>query len=191
MRRLIQTKYPVNAKDEHFAGFDLSLTASGIVILDAAGNVKERHVIKVKTKGVERLDDIQKAIRSIIAIYNIRLICIEGYATGAIGKTYNIGELGGVIRLLLYRKGIKYFDPKPTQLKKFATGKGGGDGASKDQVTLNVYKKWDFEAKDNNEADAYVLCRIAMALCGKEKDLTSYQKEIVAQIKSANKDMGD
>ena len=191
MRRPLMTNYPVNAKDEHFAGFDLSLTASGIVILDAAGNVKERHIIKVKTRGAERLDDIQKAIRSIIAIYNIRLVCIEGYATGAIGKTYNIGELGGVIRILLYRKGIPYFDPKPTQLKKFATGKGGGDGASKDQVTLHVFKKWDFEAKDNNEADAYVLCRIAMALCGKDSDLTPYQKEVIAQIKSMKKNMED
>jgi crossover junction endodeoxyribonuclease RuvC len=168
----------------HYAGFDLSLTASGIVILDYYGNVKESHVIKVKSKGSERLDDIQKLIRSIISRYNIELVCIEGYATGAVGKTYHIGELGGVIRLLLHRMKIPYIDPKPTQVKKYATGKGGGEGGSKDQVTLHVFKKWNFEAKDNNEADAYVLARIALALCDRDCGLASYQKEVIAQIQN-------
>lgn len=176
--------YPKNAGDTHFGGFDLSLTASGIVILDSAGNVKERHVIKVKSKGAERLDEIQKQIRAIISMYNIKLVCIEGYATGAIGKTYNIGELGGVIRLLLFRQHIPYIDPKPTQVKKFATGKGGGDGGSKDQVTLHVFKNWNFEAKDNNEADSYCLARIALALNGHGGKLTKEQQEVIYQIQN-------
>ena len=171
-------------RPEYYAGFDLSLTASGIVVLDSTGKVVSRNVIKVKSKGAERLNDIQKLIRSIISPYDIKLVCIEGYAMGAMGKTYNIGELGGVIRLLLFRQEIVYSEIPPTQVKKFATGKGGGEGGSKDQVTLHVFKKWGFEAVDNNEADAYALARIALALCGKDSNLVSYQKEVIAQIQN-------
>lgn len=181
----VMSRRPIKQPSEKFyAGFDLSLTASGIVVLDSTGKVVSRNVIKVKSKGSERLNDIQKLIRSIISPYDIELVCIEGYATGAIGKTYHIGELGGVIRLLLHRIEIPYIDPKPTQVKKYATGKGGGEGGSKDQVTLQVFKKWNFEAVDNNEADGYVLARIALALCGKDTNLVSYQKEVVAQIQN-------
>jgi len=173
---------PTNSKESHYAGFDLSLTASGIVVLDSKGNVKERTVIKVKTRAEERLDDILREIRSIISTYHIKLVCIEGYATGAMGKTFHIGELGGVVRHFLYKMKIPYIDPKPTQVKKYATGKGGGEGGSKDQVTLHVFKNWNFEATDNNEADAYVLARIALGLTGHDKNLKKYQQEVIDQI---------
>lgn len=165
-----------------FAGFDLSLTASGVVILNTDGEIKERHVISFpKLRAEERLNAIQQEIRSVISMYKLKLVCIEGYATGAVGKTYHIGELGGVIRLLLYRLKIPYKDPKPTQVKKFATGKGGGEGGSKDQVTMHCFKNWNFEAKDNNEADAFVLAQICRGLCGHGK-WNAHQKEVIEQI---------
>lgn len=164
-------------------GFDLSLTSTGVVILDDSGIVKERHVVSFpKLRGAERLHHIYCKIKKIISNYELKLVCIEGYSMGSKGKTYHIGELGGLIRWLLYRHGIKYVEPKPTQLKKYATGKGGGVGGSKDQVTLFCFKNWNFEATDNNEADAMVLAQIALALTTGNTKLTQAQTQVIKTI---------
>ena len=172
------------SSNECVAGFDLSLTATGVVILSLTGRVLKRQIIKPKVFGAERLNYIQKEIRALMSGLNIKLVCIEGYSTGSTnGKTFHIGELGGVVRLLLYRQGIKYMDPKPTQLKKFATGMGGGPNGSKDQVTMFAYKDWGFQPTDNNEADAFILAQIALGLIGKpSKPLKKYQKEVIGVI---------
>lgn len=165
-----------------FAGFDLSLTASGIVILNSKGEVKERHVIKSKLRGQERLEEILNKIKAIIEPYNIQLVCIEGYAMGGVGRVFDIAELGGIVKFHLYQIKQAFCTPTPTQVKKYATGKGGGPNAGKDQVTMHVFKNWGFEAVDNNEADAYVLSRIALALSGFDTTLKAYQKEVIEQI---------
>lgn len=168
---------------ELVAGFDLSLTASGIVLLDMNGNIIIRRVIKVKSRGSERLHDIQNEIRAIIEKRSIKLVCIENYSFGSRNNREIMGELGGVIRLLLYRKNIDFLTPTPGQVKKFATGSGNGDETTKEKVMMNVFKIWGFEAKDNNEADAYTLARIALAIVQKNEivdyKLLKHQKEVV------------
>lgn len=168
--------------ESNFCGLDLSLTASGIIVLNKNGEIKERKVISFpKLKGPERLNAIVNAIRTITSGYNIQLVCIEGYAMRALGKTYNIGELGGVVRLMLWRLHIPYLEPPPQRVKKFATGKGGGEGGSKDQVTMFAYKHWDFQAVDNNEADAFVLAQMARGISG-FGEWNAYQKEVIKEI---------
>lgn len=175
------TTMPIDPKEDHYIGLDLSLTASGVVVLNAGGTVKEHHVIKVKTKGVERLNNIQGEIRSIIGMYNIKRVCIEEYAFGAQGKTFHIGELGGVVKLLLYRMKVRHEGVPPTVLKKFTTGKGGGEGANKDQMTLYAFKNWAFTGVDNNEVDAFCLARFAMALEGLGGPFNKTQTETITQ----------
>ena len=59
-------------------------------------------------------------------------------------------------------------------LKKYVTGK--GQGVKKNQILLNVYKKWGVEFMDDNAADSYALARIAAGMA----DL-SYEKEIITK----------
>lgn len=40
----------------------------------------------------------------------------------------------------------------------------------------NVYKRWDVDASNNNEADAYVLSRLGHCLCYPET-YTEFQRE--------------
>ena len=168
-----------------FAGLDLSLTASGVVILDSAGGLVARHVVKPTTRGVQRLKDIQIAFRKIISSHAISHAYIEGYAMGVDPMaSLKIAEAGGVIRVLLHDAQIPFIDTiKPSQVKKFATGAGGGAAGSKDQVTMFVYKDWGFQAADNNEADAYVLARIGMALHG-YGELDKTKKEVISAIQN-------
>ena len=46
---------------------------------------------------------------------------------------------------------------KPTQIKKFITGRG---NAKKDVIIREVYKRWGFETDDHNIADAYGLAQM-------------------------------
>jgi hypothetical protein len=66
----------------------------------------------------------------------------------------------------------------PTSLKKYVTGK--GQGTSKSQILLNVYKKWGAEFTDDNAADSYGLAHI---VSGKAK--LSYEKEVYDKLNSA------
>ena len=170
----------------YFAGFDLSLSSTGLVILNQKGEVVERKVIKPKSLGVERLQFIQNEIRIVITKYKPELVCIEGYAAGKNMEAYaRQAELGGVVKLMLYRMGITYNDAiKPTQVKKFATGAGGGIAGSKDQVTMFVYKDFGFQAIDNNEADAYCIAQIALALNGLCTQMNKNRNEVLNAIKN-------
>jgi len=183
MPRTVNTSRPTRP-EVCFAGFDLSLTASGIIVLNSKGEVKERHVIKSKLKGQERLEEILNRIKAIIEPYNIQLVCVEGYAMGGMGRVFDIAELGGIVKFHLYQSKQTFLTPTPTQVKKYATGKGGGPNAGKDQVTMHVFKNWYFEAVDNNEADSYVLARISLALSGFDTALKAYQKEVIDQIQN-------
>jgi Holliday junction resolvasome RuvABC endonuclease subunit len=173
---------------QFFVGLDLSLTSTGLVILDENGVVQEAASISFpKLKGAERLNAIQNEIRSMLSgysnqVHHIKMIVIEGYAMHGIGKTFHIGELGGVVRLLLWRMKHPYIEVPPTQLKSFVTGKGAGDGASKDMMILNLFKQFNFEAGNNDIADAYGLARIAMAVSGHIEGLKKQQLEVIEKV---------
>ncbi len=143
-----------------FMGLDLSLAGTGIVVIDESFNVLEAITIKTKLRGIPRLNFIACEIIELIEKHSIATVAMEGYSMGSrTGQAFSIGELGGVVKWMLrYQEAIT--DPvivAPTQLKKFITGKG---NAPKDQIMMNVLKRWGYEASDNNVADAYGLARI-------------------------------
>jgi crossover junction endodeoxyribonuclease RuvC len=153
-------------------GLDLSLTASGIYCDTCGGSI-----FKTKLRGMERL----QAIRDEVVKHALHsdIILVEGYAFGARGNAmFSIGELGGVIRLALYELSKPYIEIAPTQLKKFATGKG---NANKDEVIAAAIRKFNFQGTDNNEADAYVLNRIGNSHYN-GSIRTSVQQEVVDKI---------
>jgi hypothetical protein len=91
------------------------------------------------------------------------------------------GELGGMVKLEL--KHWFYNEPNagypliipPSVLKKYVTGK--GTGVQKNQILLNVYKKWGVEFNDDNAADSYALARLAAGMAE-----TAYEKAIIKQV---------
>jgi hypothetical protein len=104
---------------------------------------------------------------------------MEGYAYNST-MAHMAGELGGLVKMELrswfYDSEAKYpFIVAPAMLKKYITGK--GTGVQKNQILLNVYKKWGIEFNDDNAADSYGLARIAAGM----GDLT-YEKEIIKKL---------
>ena len=92
-------------------------------------------------------------------------VVVEGYAFGANGNVFNIGENCAVMKYMLYQRGIKVDTPSPGTIKKFFTGKG---NATKEfmvwtfeqKTSIDLYKAFNREALGGpmtDIADAYAM----------------------------------
>lgn len=164
----------------YYIGIDPSLTGCAVAVIDDTGKLIDSQRFENKLRGVERLIFIRSKVRHILNTYgkDIKDIGIEGYARGAMNRREEAGELGGILRVLIYENDLSYIDIAPSQLKKFATGKG---NTQKDHVLLAVYKKWGIEFKSNDEADAFVAAQIVRAMMEPVEALV-YEKEVLKKL---------
>jgi len=113
----------------------------------------------------------------------VQMTCIEDYFTPSnrqqIGAAIKLVALGTMMRMALYDAGMPFYVVAPSQIKKFATGKGTGQ---KSIVVREVYKRWGIDAKDDNQADASVLAYMAEAIAMPSDSLPKYQQETIAKI---------
>jgi Holliday junction resolvasome RuvABC endonuclease subunit len=160
-------------------GIDQSYSGFGMTAIDDH-NDYYTEVHKLEGTGVERLAKARIIVINFVLNFEVKAIAMEGYAFGS--QMANMaGELGGVVKLALY----EYFtEPElayplivpPTSLKKYITGKG---RVEKNQILLQVYKKWDVEFNNDNAADSYGLARIAA-----NKHDFEYEKEVYDKLTS-------
>jgi crossover junction endodeoxyribonuclease RuvC len=163
-------------------GLDQSLSCSGWVALTAEG-VRECGTVTPQKGllGAERLEWIYQRVQYIIECSEPSVIVLEGYSMGLSGgMVFQLGELGGVLRLLFHRASIPLLVIPPSSLKKFASNSG---KAQKDEVRLGVYKQWGFEHHSNDVVDAYALARIGLAYLGEWEPEHQYQRELIAKLK--------
>lgn len=142
-------------------GLDLSLTSTGISI---DGSTR---AITSKYKEVQRLRDIRDQLLDILFRSEIQGAIIEGYAFSARNsQSHKIGELGGVVRLLLHEMMIPFVDVPPTSRAKFATGRG---NAAKTEVISAVSARtgliWSGRSADD-ECDAWLLEEMGLQAIG-------------------------
>jgi Holliday junction resolvasome RuvABC endonuclease subunit len=161
------------AGSSHFyLGIDQSYTGFAI-----CAYLEEKYYIEVyksNNKGIRRLMDIQNFVYEWMGHKNIKDVAMEGYAMGAMGKVFHLGELGGMVKLALAAHDLYPLIIPPTTLKKYVTGSGTGQ---KNQMILHTYKKWGQTFTDDNACDAYGLAR----LCSGDGRL-AYEKTIYQQV---------
>lgn len=75
---------------------------------------------------------------------NTDLIGIEDYSMGSKGKVFNIAENCGILKYLLFTKGISFKTVAPTVVKKYATGKG---NATKDKMVEQFFSDTGIDLK--------------------------------------------
>lgn len=160
-------------------GIDPSLTSTGVVVLEN-GNLILHETLEVKEKGIARLLTLQNILQNKLQLFSPSLVVVEGYAFARSNQAHQMGELGGMIRMLLTQKQVPWLEVAPSQAKKFATGKG---NAAKELILMNVLKRWGVEFDSSDEADAFVLAKIGQAVLGDIKGLTQEQVKIVKTIK--------
>lgn len=152
-------------------GIDPSLTCTGVVVIGPPRHEGQESVFAtvIKTKAGEdiiwRIDHIAGEIIELVLLHRPELICVEGLAFGARGKSMlDLAGLHYIIRRDLMRHRVEVVPPQA--LKKFVTGKG---NSKKDQMKLAVYKKWGVEFPTTDETDAYALAQWGQALLRGEK----------------------
>lgn len=173
-------------KSNIVVGLDLSLTSTGVVVLSGKEIIKQE-VVRSSPVGplpvdeAKRLNDIAEKVLSLVPD-DAQLVAIEGIAF-MISKTTALVQLAAInflIRIGLWKRGIKFIIVSPPTLKKFVTGKG---VAQKDIMMLETYKRWNVSLTDNNICDAYGLARISLAILNPDDIIESTQKEVISLLK--------
>lgn len=136
---------------------DLSLTRTGYALgLEDFGTLEPA---KMQT-GIGRIDWIMRQAIELATVNLVDLVAIEGYAMGKMtSHAHAQGELGGLIRWALTRKGIPYVEIPPSNAKKYATGKG---NANKEAVLAEAIRRLGYSGSSNDVADALWLWAMTM-----------------------------
>lgn len=168
-------------------GIDQSLTGFALTIL----NVDDPShyitwVFKSQYRGVKRLSDIGGWLVDKIELvkdHYIQDIAMEGTVLAS-HSALVLGELAATVKLTLWDYFIDFDHQEhlrvplqipPMTLKKYAAGKG---NAKKQEMLMQIYKRWGIEFNDDNAADSYALARLASGAA-----LGPIEEAIVEQIK--------
>jgi len=167
-------------------GIDQSLTGFAVTILDVENPMNyDTSVYKSPYSGIQRLVDISDWLTGTFEHFKENTyvdVAMEGTVLAS-HSALVLGELSAVVKLTLW----DYFDfsktPNlktplqipPMTLKKYATGKG---TAKKQEMLLQMYKRWGVEFNDDNAADSYALARLAAGIATSE-----IETQILEQIK--------
>jgi Holliday junction resolvasome RuvABC endonuclease subunit len=170
-----------------YLGIDQSLRCSGVAVIGKSQELLYVGTITPgKLTGAPRLGYIRSALRDVLAANpEIEYAAIEGYSYGSgAGRTFELGEVGAVMKLALFDAGIPYLTVSPAGLKQFVAGNGHSDKERMREFTL---RKWgiDFEDRDD-ECDAYGLAHVARSVhLGVGK--TRAELEVVKKLKNTDK----
>lgn len=175
-------------------GIDQSLTGFALSAVSIEDPSKHTTwVYKSKESGVRRLADIrwwmESKFDSLDSSGNrVMEIAMEGTVLAS-HSALVLGELAGMVKLICW----DYFDgmlnsrtPYPPHLrvpmqippmtvKKFAAGKG---NAKKQEMLLQIYKRYGLEFNNDNAADAYCIGRMATG-----RSIDAVEEAIIEQLK--------
>jgi hypothetical protein len=148
-----------------YFGIDQSMTGTGIACFDDQGALVATDLFSTKPP-VQPMDEVLRITSLFASCYNFinghsqgkpSCIIMEDFAFSQANQMALLGGLGWHFRIMLAQTTFHFGTCGTGTLKKVATGSGNGD---KTAVALGVYKRWQFEGKDDNVTDAYVLGKI-------------------------------
>jgi crossover junction endodeoxyribonuclease RuvC len=153
-------------KTKKVIGLDIS-TCTGLSVVGMGKLVHHVEAISFKKlTGCPRIHAIAGRIISCISEHDPEFVVIEDYAVSRFGGSAIVSiSIGSVIRFLMWQNEIPYLEVSPTALKKFVTGKG---NAKKDQMILEVYKRYGFTSATNDIADAVGLGMFGLCAAGEK-----------------------
>lgn len=160
---------------KYVIGIDPSLTGAAVVVCKITKGKPKfirfryatcfKRTTRQKQTVFQRLAIIRCFVNRIVKNFPARLVLVEGYAYNKMQNRELMGEVGHAIRDIMWNNpgfAGPTIDVAPTQLKKYIAGQ--SNKVPKDKVMLNVYKKYNVEPEDNDEADAIVLAAMGYDL---------------------------
>jgi hypothetical protein len=148
---LIKCKKDFTEKNLTLA-IDPSRNSTGITISD--GSVTKSRAYKSKLiNGFSKVMFMEKSLLS--AIKNRKpFVIIEGYSYNSRYGREAAGELGGVLRRILYKKQLPLMTVSPLTVKAWIGAK------RKSQIMLEILSKYGVKINDEDAADSFVMCDI-------------------------------
>jgi len=141
-----------------FLGIDQSLNATGLCLIGEGGDVR---TVTTADPGDRRDGERLAHIRSVVdgMLLLVTAAAVEGYSYASVGRVFELGEVGGVIKALLAERRVPYVTVPPVLVKKFATGL----AFATKEAMLRAAATCGASVSNDNEADAFFLARIARA----------------------------
>lgn len=163
-------------------GIDQSLTGFGLSFINMAdATAYDVWVYTSPYSGVQRLADIRQWMVDKLRLsevgYRIHDVAMEGTVLAS-HSALVLGELAALVKLTLWDwdKTTPLQIP-PMTLKKYASGKG---TSKKQEMMMQIYKRWGAEIPDDNAADAYALARLAAGM-----NIDAIETAIIEQVKDS------
>jgi len=159
-------------------GLDIA-TKIGAALVDDSASVINASTITAAGEGHERLEALVGKVTNLLDVHAPHAVVVEDYGFANKHSLVKIVEVASLVRHELWLRGYAYTAVAPNALKKFVTGSG---SAKKDQIMLQVYKRWGFEAATDDEADAFGLAAIGLAKSGALAPVTKAQQEVIDRL---------
>ena len=184
--KLIEGK-PIPKDSKVTIGIDQSLTGFALTVLNIeAPEQFITWVYKSPYFGIERLADIRQWLQDNLDYaeehWTLEDTALEGTVLASHAALV-LGELSAVVRMAIFDH-FEEEDPRrfplkvpPMTLKKYAAGKG---NAKKQEMLLQIYKRWGIEFNDDNAADSYALARLVGKI-----SIDTVEKTVVEQMSDA------
>lgn len=141
------------------AGIDYSLSSPAIVVCDVSdGTFQWKNCESFFLTGTKKYDgvlnescfgeqhqeyksDIERytniATWAIDKMTHCDIVALEGYAMGAKGRVFNIAENTAILKFIMEDEMLPYKIVAPTELKKYATGKGNANKEAMHEAFVN------------------------------------------------------
>lgn len=170
-------------------GLDLSLTGTGLVILEDGKIVKQQLIKSKPTPDGTPKDEVKRILQIVKDIEEgfkgnvIDIAVIEGLAFMVRNATalVQLSALNYMTRAMLMTHDIPFVIVAPTSLKKFIASNG---AAKKDAMLLETFKRYGVTILDDNVCDAYGLAQVGLVLTGgNSKVTTKLQEEVISLLK--------
>lgn len=169
--------------DPSLTGFAICYSVPGKRVYEGEWSSKPTTTVRGR---VARYEQLIRGTLEIVLAQKPQLILIEAYAYQLAGgkqsgHAMERAELGGILRLkLCERTQCPIVEVSPTTLKKFVTGAGTG---SKDFMVSTLAKNYVRTFTSDNQADAFALCQLGLALTGQVDVRTKPEREYLGKLK--------
>lgn len=134
-------------------GIDPSLTSTGVAYMQGA--VPKAYALGYpKLRGLSRIYRVREAVLYHVDRVKPDLVVYEGYAMAGNGKVFDLGELGGQLKMEILLRGIDLLVVPPSNLKLFMAGKSRRGVDGKNDVKAGVQAEFDVQFSSSDQYDA-------------------------------------
>lgn len=150
---------PLLLKVSRVLGIDPSLAGCGLCFVESGREVRTTRLPDDKSKPLPaRLAALRDNVHAAISEWGADLVAMESEIWLADPTGSSIQSMvQGVLQVEIFERGRRFLSVNPSHVKKYVGAQ------KKDEILLQVYKKFRREFKDHNLADAYVIGMIGAA----------------------------